>query len=409
MPSTEQFRIGVLGEGTVGRAFIELIEARGHSVEQLTGKRPVITEVLTTSRGSFETIVAESDVVVELIGGTEPAQAYVSKALEAGLPVITANKQLIAQHGTALSALAHEHGVALRFEGAVAGVVPIVRVLTDSLAGSELERVHGIVNGTTNYILSAMAQMGIGYGEALAQAQQLGYAEADPSDDVSGKDAAAKMAILARLAFGADVALTDVRYEGIEEITSEDIAWARELELALKLVGTAERCDDGIAVHVHPALLYPGHPLASVCGAFNAVTVESPAITEITLSGPGAGGAQTASVVLSDLISIMCGQTQTLPALKRYPIVSDVKSAFYVALEVIDQPGVLAEIATTLGGQGASIKSFVQHGLGDQARIVMVVHPLLQSRFFAALKELSELPALRATPRAIRVLDAEFV
>ena len=193
----------------------------------------------------------------------------------------------------------------LRFEGAVAGVVPAIRVMAETLAAAHIERVHGIVNGTTNYILSEMARTGATYEEALAEAQRLGYAEADPTEDVTGKDAAAKMAILARLAFNAAVRLDQVSYEGIERLTADDIAYAKELGLSLKLIGSAERIDSGVAVHVYPAFLYADHPLASVNGAFNAVTIESPAITEITLSGPGAGGIQTASAVLGDVVSAM--------------------------------------------------------------------------------------------------------
>src|SRR3712207_2127400 len=222
--------------------------------------------------------------------------------MRAGKLVVSANKLLLTQHGEELWACAREHGVQLRFEAAVAGVVPVIRVLQESLAAAHVERIHGIVNGTTNYILTEMARGGLAYEDALGQAQALGYAEADPSDDVSGRDAAAKMAILARLAFDTPVRLEQVRYEGIEHITPDDIAYAQELGLGLKLVGTAERVDGGVSVHVHPAFLYPGHPLASVHGPFNAVTVESEAITEITMSGPGAGGPQTASAVLGDEI-----------------------------------------------------------------------------------------------------------
>ena len=208
--------------------------------------------------------------------------------MRAGKDVVSANKQLLSQHGEELFETAREHGVRLRFEAAVAGAVPVVRVLEESLSATPIERIHGIVNGTTNFILTEMAR-GSTYAEALAEAQRIGYAEADPSDDVSGRDAAAKMAILARLAFGTPVHLNDVRYEGIEHLHGDDLQYARELGLGLKLIGTAERRDGGLSVHVHPTFLYAGHPLASVSGPFNAVTVESETITEITMSGPGAG------------------------------------------------------------------------------------------------------------------------
>jgi homoserine dehydrogenase len=268
--------------------------------------------------------------------------------------------------------------------------------------------VHGIVNGTTNFILTEMARTGMSFGEALAQAQRLGYAEADPSEDVNGRDAAAKMAILARLAFDTPVHLDQVRYEGIEHIQPDDLEYARELGLGLKLIGTAERIDSGLSVRVHPAFLYPGHPLASVSGPFNAVTVESEAITEITMSGPGAGGPQTATAVLGDVISAMIPPASTPPTRGALAIVQDVASAFYLHLEVDDQPGVLASVADVLAQQEVSVKSVVQKGLGDQARLVMVVHPVLESRFSAAMERIAQLDVMRAPPRAIRVLEEEF-
>jgi len=299
--------------------------------------------------------------------------------------------------------------VQLRFEGAVAGVVPVIRVMQESLAGSHVERLHGIVNGTTNFILTEMAGRGSTYEEALAEAQRLGYAEADPTDDVTGKDAAAKMAILARLAFDTPVSIDDVRYEGIEHLTAADMAFARDLRLGLKLIGTAERVDGGISVRVHPAFLYSGHPLASVHGPYNAVTVEAPAITEITMSGPGAGGPQTATAVLGDVISAMIPPASVPETSQRLPIVDDVVSAFYVRMDVADRPGVLAQIAEVLGLQGCSIKTLVQHGLGDDARLVMTVHPILESRLYAALRLIGRLEFMRAEPVAIRVIEEEFV
>src|SRR3954453_887615 len=338
----------------------------------------------------------------------------------AGKHVVSANKLLLAQHGEELWSAAREHGVQLRFEGAVAGVVPVIRVLQETLAAAHVERIHGIVNGTTNFILTEMARGGTSYADALARAQELGYAEADPTDDVTGRDAAAKMAILARLAFSTPVHLDQVTYEGIEQMIADDMAFARDLGLGLKLIGTAERVDAGISVRVHPAFLYPGHPLASVSGPFNAVTIESDAITEITLSGPGAGGPQTASAVLGDVASArspppghagspMIPPASTPPTTARLPIVADVESAFYVYLEVADRPGVLAQVAQLLGLQDALIPSVVQKGLGENARLVMVTRPILESKFYAAVALIAGLDFIRARPRAIRVIDEEFV
>jgi homoserine dehydrogenase len=406
MPET--YRVGLLGHGTVGAAFEQLLGERAEAVANITGCLPELSGVLTRSRGDFDAILANSDLIVELIGGIDPARDYVLRAMQAGKHVVSANKQLLSQYGEELWACAREHGVQLRFEGAVAGVVPVIRVLQESLAATRVERIHGIVNGTTNYILSEMASRGLSYEDALHQAQELGYAEADPTDDVTGRDAAAKMAILARLAFSTPVHLDQVVYEGIEHLTGEDMEYAKDLGLGLKLIGTAERVDGGISVRVHPAFLYPGHPLASVHGPFNAVTLESDTITEVTLSGPGAGGPQTATAVLGDVVSAMIPPASTAETTEALPVVNDIESAFYLHMEVADRPGVLAQVAELLGMQGASIRSVVQKGLGENARLVMILHPLLESRFYAAVRLISQLDFIRATPRAIRVIDEEF-
>jgi homoserine dehydrogenase len=403
-----EFRIGLLGHGTVGSSFAELLQERAEAIEAEVGARPRLAGILTRSRGDFEEILEGSDMIVELMGGIDPTRDYVLRAMEAGRHVVTANKQLLSQHGEEVFDAARRGGVQLRFEGAVAGVVPAIRVMAETLAAAHIERVHGIVNGTTNYILTQMAATGATYGEALAEAQELGYAEADPTEDVTGKDAAAKMAILARLAFNVPVRLDQVSYEGIERITPDDIAYARELGLSLKLVGSAERVDGAVAVHVYPAFLYAEHPLASVNGAFNAVTIESPAITEITLSGPGAGGIQTASAVLGDVISAMIPPPSLPPPAVEQPIVTDVDFSFYMHLEVADRPGVLAQVAEILGLQGVSIRSVVQKGLGDEARLVMVMHPVLESKFRAAVQLISRLDFVREPPRVIRVIEETF-
>jgi homoserine dehydrogenase len=403
------FRVGLLGHGTVGAAFAQLLPRHANRVERITGLRPSLAGVVTRSSGSFEELLPRCDLVVELMGGIEPARTWVLEAMRGGKHVVTANKQLLSQHGEELWEAARVQGVQLRFEGAVAGVVPVIRVLQESLAGATIDRVHGIVNGTTNFILTEMARTGATFAEALADAQRLGYAEADPSEDVDGRDAAAKMAIIARLAFETPVHIDQVRYEGIEQIQPDDLEYARDLGLGLKLIGTAERVGPAaLSVRVYPAFLYPGHPLASVNGPFNAVTVESAAITEITMSGPGAGGPQTASAVLGDVISAMIPPASTPPAVERLEIVSDVVSSFYLHLEVADEPGVLAQVAQVLAVQGVSVKSVVQKGLSDQARLVMVVHPVLESRFSAAMELIAGLEIMRAPPRAIRVLEEEF-
>lgn len=402
-------RIGLLGRGTVGGAFAELVAARADAVELATGRRPEIAGVLTREEGDFAEILERSDLIVELIGGTDPAREYVLAALRAGKPVVTANKQLLAQHGEELFDAAREAGVQLRFEAAVAGVIPIVRVIQESFGVTQIAKVFGIVNGTTNFILTEMAASGASYEEALARAQELGYAESDPTNDVNGADAAAKMAILARLAFHTPVTLDGVSYEGIEQVKPDDLAYAKELGLSLKLLGVAERRADGISVRVFPCFLYGGHPLAPVEGPFNAVMVEAPEITEVTMSGPGAGGVQTSSAVLGDLVSILSGDAPVHETRERLPIVTDVASSYYLHLAVADRPGVLAKIAQVLGDEEVSVKSVVQRGADEDAQLVMVIHECLESRFAAALEAIEGLDVLRAPPRAIRVIAEEFV
>jgi homoserine dehydrogenase len=405
----EPVRIGLLGRGTVGGAFADLLAERADAVEAATGRRPELAGVLTRGKGDFAEILGRSDLIVELIGGTDPARGYVLDALRSGRPVVTANKQLLAQHGEELFGVAREGGVQLRFEAAVAGAIPIVRTIQESFGVTEIDKVFGIVNGTTNFILSEMAASGAAYERVLARAQELGYAEADPSDDVNGADAAAKMAILARLAFHTPVTLDQVSYEGIEGIQPDDLAYAKELDLSLKLLGVAERRDGGLSVRVFPCFLYGGHPLSPIGGPFNAVMVEAPAITEVTMSGPGAGGTETASAVLGDVVSILCGDAPASGVREQMRIVSDVTSSFYLHLEVADRPGVLAKIAQVLGENEISVKSVVQRGIGDDARLVMVVHECMESKFRVAVEEIGGLSEVRSAPRSIRVIEEEFV
>jgi homoserine dehydrogenase len=396
---TEPFKVGLLGHGTVGSAFAALLDERAGEIERFNGRAPLICGVLTRTRGDFAEILAGADLIVEVMGGIEPAREHLLTAMRAGRDVVSANKQLLSQHGEELFGVAREHDVHLRFEAAVAGAVPVVRLLEESLAATPIERIHGIVNGTTNFILSEMAH-GSTYAQALAEAQRLGYAEADPSDDVSGRDAAAKMAILARLAFGAPVHLDDVPYDGIEHLQADDLEYARELGLGLKLIGTAERRDGGLSVRVYPAFLYAGHPLSSVSGPFNAVTVESEAITEITMSGP--------SAVLGDVVSVMTGGARPPAPPLKLRLLDDVASAFYVHLEVADRPGVLAAVTRVLGEQGVSIKSIVQRGVQQNARLVMVTHQVPESRLRTAIELLQASEFIRSTPRTIRVIEEEF-
>ena len=363
MPATsEPFRIGLLGHGTVGSAFARLLPERAAHVEAITGLRPELTGVLTRSRGDFDDILERSDLIVELMGGLEPARDYVLRAMRAGRHVVTANKQLLRQHGEELWAAAREHGVQLRFEGAVAGVVPVIRVLQESLAAAHVERVHGIVNGTTNFILTEMAAPGrhLRGGAGRGAAARLRGGRPDRRRHRQG-----------RRRQDGDPRPAGVRHAGAPRpgaLRGHRAHHRRRHGLRARARPRPEADRHRRArrrrhrVRVHPAFLYAGHPLASVHGPFNAVTVESEAITEITMSGPGAGGPQTASAVLGDVISAMIPPASTPETTARLAIVEDVESAFYLHMEVADRPGVLAQVAEVLGLQGASIKSVVQQG-----------------------------------------------
>ena len=349
-------------------------------------------------------------VVAELMGGIEPARTHVLELLAAGKPVVTANKQLVAQHGAELFAAAAEAGVQLRFEASVCAAIPVIKVLREALVVSNVHRVLGIVNGTTNFILTEM-ESGATFGEALAEAQRLGYAEADPTDDVSGADAAAKMAILATVAFGSRVPLADVDYQGVEEVTPLHVAAARELEMVVRLVGSATLVDERLDVRVRPAFVDRHHPLAAVEGAFNAVMLQGDAIREITLEGPGAGGIETASAVVADTVSVLgtaangflqndaCWrELDTLPS-------GALRSPFYVHLEVDDRPGVLADVAQRLAAHDVSIARLVQVPTTDGAVLHIVVHEAAESAVEGALADIAEVGSLHAPPFLVPVVS----
>ena len=374
-------------------------------------------------------MVAHPDVhvVVELIGGIDPARELLAAALAAGKPVVTANKELIATHGAELFAMARAAGVDLLFEAAVAGGIPLIRALRESLAGEPVRRIMGIVNGTTNFILSRMTTDGATYADALAEAKALGYAESDPRADVEGHDAAAKAAIMAGIVFGAEVTAADVHCEGITTLSPSDIAFARRLGHVIKLLAIAERIDeqsgalppppDGnpptVAVRVHPAMVPEDHPLASVRDSFNAVFIEGDAVGELMLYGRGAGGRPTASAVLGDLIDVArnlrrgpaVGPPPTAPA-RIHPI-GELRAAYYLALEVTDRPGVLAAVAGVFGTHGVSIRSMEQEGLGAQARIIFITHVACEQDMRATLDDLRHLEAVRQVGSVLRVIADE--
>ncbi len=424
-------RVGLLGCGHVGAALVVLMAERRTEVSRRRGLDLEVTRIavrntavdreVPVADGVFTTDAAavvcdpDVDVVVEVMGGIEPARELVSTALSAGKPVVTANKELLANHGAELYALAAANGVDLLFEAAVAGAIPIVRPLRESLAGEPVQRVMGIVNGTTNFILTRMADDGASYADALAEAQSLGYAERDPTADVEGYDAGAKVAIMASIAFGARVVAGDVYHEGISGISVADIEFAADLKHCIKLLAVAEQtvADDGedqIGVRVHPTLVPLDHPLASVNGSFNAVFLEGGAAGDLMLYGRGAGGRPTASAVLGDLIdaatNLRQGTASGIGALERARIapIDDVVSAYYLNIEVEDRPGVLAAVAAVFGSHEVSIRSMEQEGMGGEARLVFITHGARERDLRATLADLRSLDAVRAVGSVLRVI-----
>jgi homoserine dehydrogenase len=428
-------RVGVLGCGNVGRALVQLIGEQADAIAARTGLRLEVARVavhnVAKERGvdlppdvlthDAHAVVADPDVdvVVEVVGGIEPARTLILEALKAGKPVVTANKELLANVGAELFEAAEAAGLDLLFEAAVGGGIPLIRPLRESLAGERIRRVMGIVNGTTNFILTRMSEAGSSFQEALGEAQSLGYAERDPTADVEGYDAAAKAAVLATVAFGARVVAGDVYREGISSVTAADIAYAGRLGYVVKLLAVAERFDDGadtpqeIGVRVHPVMIPSQHPLAAVRESFNAVFVEGDAVGELMLYGRGAGGRPTASAVLGDLIDAAANLRQGGGA-RRVPLttvhlrpIDELSSQYYLDLEVVDRPGVLAAVAGVFGRHAVSIKSMEQEGLGDEARLVFVTHTARERDVQATLHDLRELDVVDRVGTLLRVIGPD--
>lgn len=427
---TRTVTLGLLGCGNVGAALCRLIERDADAIAERTGIRLEIGRVAVRStskqrdvrlaEGVLTTdgaaVVADPgvDLVVEMLGGIEPAREYIAEALKAGKPVVTANKELLANVGAELFAIAESAGVDLLFEAAVAGGIPIIRPLRESLVGEQITRVMGIVNGTTNFILSQMEAHDTSYADALAEAQSLGFAERDPTADVEGFDAGAKASIIASIAFGVRVVAGDVYHEGISSVTPTDVAFARQLGYVIKLLAVCERFDDGtIAVRVHPAMVPCGHPLASVRDSFNAVFVEGSAVGDLMFYGRGAGGDPTASAVLGDVIdaasNLAKGTHASLGTFSRPRLrpIDELRSPFYLNLQVADEPGVLAQVAGVFGAHGVSIRSMEQEGLGGGARLIFITHRSREADVQATLSELRRLPNVREVVSVLRVIDDE--
>jgi len=419
-------RLGLLGCGTVGGGVLAILEREADDITARTGARLEVTMVAVRDLGRERAVAldpellttdpwavvesADVDVVVEVMGGREPAGSLIRRALELGKPVVTANKALISTDGPELFEAARIAGVDLAYEAAVAGAIPIIKPMKESLAGDRVTQVVGILNGTTNYILTQMTEAGADFADALAEAQQLGFAEADPTADISGADAAAKCAILASLAFDTAIRVSDVFTEGISGVTPTDIRVADRLGYVVKLVGVASEVDGMVAVRVHPAFLPKTHPLASVRGSFNAVYVEAVAAGELMFYGRGAGAEPTGSAVVGDIIDVARNLLQTArgPVASQHrtkPIrpMGELATQYYVLLDVEDQAGVLAAVASTFGAHGVSIAQVWQDGAGDSARLVLISHQAREADLRSTVDDLGSVAGVLSVASVLRV------
>ncbi len=423
-------RVGILGCGNVGTALVRLLDANADLITRRSGVRIEVARVAVQNlakeravtfgpgvlTNDAEQVVADPgvDVIVEMIGGIEPARSLIMTALKSGKPVVTANKELLANFGAELFEVAAASGVDLLFEASVAGGIPLIRPLRESLVGERIRRVTGIVNGTTNYVLTRMTEERCSFAEAVAEAQQLGYAEPDPTADIEGFDAASKAAIIASIAFGARVVAGDVSREGIRDVTADDIGAAEELGYVVKLLAVAEEVDGAVSARVHPAMVPVGHPLASVRGSYNAVFIEGEAVGQLMLLGRGAGGGPTSSALLGDLIdaakNLHSGaRGATIGVLERRPIrpIDETSSQFYLSLDATDRPGVLAAIAGVFGRHRVSIQSMQQKGQGDDARLIFVTHLAREADVAATIREVRDLDVVERVGSVLRVVGGE--
>ena len=426
---TRPLAIGIAGLGTVGAGVMTVLRDNADLISARAGRAIAVTAVSARDRSRdrgvsvaglrwYEDPVALAadpavDVIVECIGGSEgPARALVEAALAAGRPVVTANKALMATHGAALAALAEQRGVPLAFEAAVAGGIPAIKAIREGLAANRLSRITGILNGTCNYILTSMREKGREFAEALAEAQRLGYAEADPAMDVDGTDAAHKLAILAALAFGRPVAFDDVHVEGIRGVSALDIRLADDLGYRIKLLGIARCGENGISTRVHPCMVPAAHPIARVDGVFNAVVAEGDFVGRVVLEGRGAGAGPTGSAIVADLIDIARGRhTPVWGAAEAalQPVASVPMSAhsgpYYLRLMVVDRPGVIAEVTGVLRDHGISLESMIQRGRSpaEAVAVVLVTHECGEAAMSAALARIAALDAVLEKPAVIRI------
>ena len=418
-------RIALIGAGTVGSKVASLmleqsedLEARsgaplvlvGVGVKDANKQRPGIPKELITSDVS-SLLAKDIDILVEVMGGIEPARTHILDAMSRGISVVTANKELLARDGATLAAAAEKNNVDLYYEASVAGAIPLLRPLRESLVGDRVKKVLGIVNGTTNYILTKMDETGASFEDALAEAQKLGYAEANPSADIDGHDAAAKAAIVAQLAFHTRVTIDDVYCEGISKVSAKDVKAAKEMGFVIKLLAIAERLDEeSIVVRVHPAMIPRSHPLASVREAFNAVFVEAESAGSLMFYGRGAGGAPTASAVLGDLVAVarnkMSGRRgpgESIYADLKVKSVDNALTSYYISLQVEDKPGVLAQISQKIADNKVSIQTVRQDGLENDAQLVIRTHIALEKDLAKTLDELKSLDSVKEISDYMRV------
>ena len=424
--STERVDVGLLGCGTIGSGVFHLIEKNARALAEAAGREVRVSRVLVKALDEprpFEVdrslMVTDArklvedpdiDIFIEVMGGTEPARSIAIEVLGAGRSLVTANKELIARHGRELVEAASGSGAELRFEASVGGGIPLLRPLEESLGGDNIVKVMGIVNGTTNYILTRMSEEGSTYLEALAEAQSLGYAEANPEADVEGGDAASKLAILSSISFKVGVTADQVYAEGITGVRPQDLDNARELGYAVKLLAIAMRGDEGISARVHPTMIPLEHPLASVTGNFNAVFVIGESVGELMFYGQGAGSLPTATAILGDVVNI-ARNLGSRPSLDRaywlrpadVTSMEAVATRFYMVLKVVDRPGVLARIAGVFGEHQVSLERVVQKGIGDEAQIVLISHEVKERNFRAARAGLERLDEVLEIPSVIRV------
>jgi homoserine dehydrogenase len=427
--SEEKLNVALLGCGVVGSQVARLLreqaddlavrtgarlELAGIAVRRLSHPRPGIDQALLTTDAMGLATRPDVDVVIEVIGGIEPARSLLLSAMQTGKSVVTANKALLAEHGEQIHAASRATGADLYYEASVAGAIPLLRPLRESLAGDTVHRVLGIVNGTTNFILDRMDTSGAGFSESLEEAQALGYAEPDPTADVEGFDAAAKAAILAGLAFHTRVTAAEVHREGITEVTAADIASAKALGRIVKLLAICERSDSGVSVRVHPAMIPRSHPLAAVGGAYNAVFVEAQSAGQLMFYGAGAGGTPTASAVLGDVVAVARNRVAGThgPELSTYaelPVLpmGDTLTRYHVSLDVDDRPGVLAPVAEAFARHDVSIQAVRQTSRGDEALLIIVTHEARDADLAATISELQALPVVRAVASVMRVEGEE--